>query len=94
MWDCDVTVVRTAFDADSVEITDASNATALLYTVTVNKQMDGFSTSGVQASPTADEDKETNKTEASISVTPPPRAQASSMPFSGYFSVSCLDAFN
>jgi len=56
--------------------------------------MTSFSTSGIQAAATADEDKGTNKTTASISVTPPPRGQMSSAPFNGTFTVTCTDNFN
>jgi len=93
VWDCDVNVTRTLFDADAVEIDDAANATQMLYTVTVLKQMAGFSTSGVSVRSTADEDKGTNATEASIKTTPPTRGQMSSAPFNGTFTVTCTDSF-
>jgi len=51
VWGASVEVVRTLYDASGAELTDAAataaDATSLLYTVTVLKQMDGFSTSNV-----------------------------------------------
>jgi hypothetical protein len=51
VWGASVEVVRTLYDASGAELTDeaatAADATSLLYTVTVLKQMDGFSTSNI-----------------------------------------------
>jgi hypothetical protein len=55
--------------------------------------MMSFSTSGVQAAKFADEDKGTNATTSSISLTPPIRGQMSSAPFNGTFVVTCTDNF-
>lgn len=90
---CSVSVVRTMYDSTGILTTASANATTYLYTVTVLEQMSGFSTSGVQAQAKADSKKKTSATSARVSVTPPSRAQASSSPFRGTYTVTCTDSF-
>jgi hypothetical protein len=72
---CTVTVTRVSYDVSGAVTTDYTLITSHLYTVSVDKQMLSFSSSGVQAAPTADADKNTTATAATIVVTPPLRGQ-------------------
>lgn len=77
------------FDASGAETTETANVTSLLYTIRVDKRLAGFSATTVQATP--DSDRNNEKTNARITVTPPSRGIPSSLPFSGHFTVSCTD---
>jgi hypothetical protein len=91
VWGTSVELERVMYDVDGVETTTFDEADLLEYTVTVNKQMESFSTTGIMAMAQKDEDNGYEKTGATITVTPPPRAQQSSPPFNGTFVVTCTD---
>jgi hypothetical protein len=82
------------FDINGAVTTNATEADSILITVTVLQQMETFSTTGIQPSKQADEDMETEATGATITVTPPMRAQQSTPPFNGTFTVTCTDYQN
>lgn len=63
--------------------------TTVVYTVRVDRRLAGFSATSVQATPTGDRNNE--KTNAKITVTPPTRGIPSSQPFSGSFALTCTD---
>ena len=93
--DADATTVETAINGyyGSVHACDATVAgSGGSYTVTVNKLMRSFSTSGIMALPTADEDKGTEETAATITVTQPVEGQQSSSKFNGTYVVTCTDS--
>ena len=73
VWGADTTVTLTQYDATGAEVDE--NGTSHLYTIKLNKLIDGYSTSGVMANPGADKTMKTEKTEAKIMITPPTRAQ-------------------
>lgn len=79
------------YDASGAVTNNSTLADSMLYTVTVSKLMETFSTTGVMAIPTGDEDLETSATSATLTVTPPMRGRQSSPPFNGTFVVSCTD---
>jgi hypothetical protein len=88
-YGCDVSVSRVIYDANGAEITDMSLAASLVYTVSVNKRIAGFSATMISAAPTSDRNNE--KTAARITVTPPTAGIQSSLPFSGDFAITCTD---
>jgi hypothetical protein len=79
------------YDAAGLVETAVENAALIENVITVNRLMEAFSTTGVQASKVADEDAGTNATTASISIVTPPRGQQSSPPFNGTYQISCTD---
>lgn len=65
-------------DADAVETTDSTNATSYTYTVTLLKQITGFSANAVSIS-------KVEESSSTFTVTPPNRGIKSTPPINGTY---------